>query len=473
MKLSAFINGKKFNTQKQLEIINPSNNKIIGSVPFCSKQDVDNAFEAAIMAFDKFSKSSIEHRKEILNKIANVLLNNTEELARLISDEVAKAYKDAKTEIIRSVDIIKLTIDKYIDIYNHPRVYTEKEHGVKNKIATYQIEPLGVVLAITPFNYPINLLVAKIAPAIMSGNTMVIKAASSGSLVTSRFIELIHEQGIDDGIINLVSGSGREIGDYIITNKHIKMISFTGSTNVAKKISTSTTMIPLVLENGGKDPAIVLEDADLDLTTKEIINGGLSFSGQRCTAIKRIIAHKSIYNELIKRLNEAISKLVVGYPYDDNVFITPLINKNSLGFNLDLLNDAKQKGATLNQSIKHENNLLWPVLVSEVTKDMRIWKEEPFGPIIPIVSFNSIEEAIKFANDSNYGLQASIFTKDIDLAQKMATEVEAGTVNINKSSSRGPDVLPFFGVKDSGFGVQGITDAIYSMNKLKGIVVNK
>lgn len=473
MKLTAFINGKKFTNGREIEIFNPSNDELLGSVPSCSKDDVDMAFEAANNAFKSFKKSKISFRVEILEKISKVLLENTDELAELISKEVAKPIKDSKTEVVRSVDIITETIKEYQKIINSPRVYGEEELKTNKKKAIYHLEPLGVVLAITPFNYPINLLVAKIAPAIISGNTMVIKAASSGSLVTAKFIELIHEQNIPDGIINLVSGAGREIGDYIVTNKHVKMISFTGSTNVAKNICKNTAMIPLVLENGGKDPAIVLDDADLDLTVNEIISGAFSFSGQRCTAIKRVIVQKNIADNLIQKLNNKINNLNVGYPFDDNVFITPLINKKSLDYNLSLLEDAKQKNAILNQEIKYEGNLLWPVLVSNVKTDMRIWKEEPFGPILPIITFETISEAIELANDSDYGLQCSIFTKNIDLAIKMHLDIEAGTININKSSSRGPDILPFFGVKDSGFGIQGITDAILSMNKLKGLVVNK
>ena len=473
MKLTAFINGKKFTNGREIEIFNPSNNQLLGTVPSCSQSDVDMAFEAANNAFKNFKKSKISFRVEILEKISKVLLENTDELAELISKEVAKPIKDSKTEVIRSVDIITETIKEYQKIINNPRVYGEEELKTNKKKAIYHLEPLGVVLAITPFNYPINLLVAKIAPAIISGNTMVIKAASSGSLVTAKFIELIHEQNIPDGIINLVSGAGREIGDYIVTNKYVKMISFTGSTNVAKNICKNTAMIPLVLENGGKDPAIVLDDADLDLTVNEIISGAFSFSGQRCTAIKRVIVQKNIANLLVEKLNNRIENLNVGYPFDDNVFITPLINKKSLDYNLSLLEDAKQKNAILNQEIKYEGNLLWPVLVSNVTTDMRIWKEEPFGPILPIITFETLSEAIELANDSDYGLQCSIFTKNIDLAIKMHLDIEAGTININKSSSRGPDILPFFGVKDSGFGIQGITDAILSMNKLKGLVVNK
>ncbi|MGL4948517.1 MAG: aldehyde dehydrogenase family protein [Mycoplasma sp.] len=473
MKLYAYINGKPVKTTKQLDIYNPSTNTLLGSVSSCSKLDIDTAFSAANEAFKSFKKTTLEQREIVLNNIIKALLDNKEELATILSNEVGKAYKDSLVEIERSAQYIVETIEEYKNIIANPRKYSEEDLKVKGLNAIYNFEPIGVVLAITPFNYPINLLVAKIAPAIVAGNTMVIKSPSSGSLVTAKFIELIHNIGIPPGVINLVTGAGREIGDYIVQNEHISLISFTGSTGIAKSIAKEQTMTPLILENGGKDPAIILEDADIETTSKNIINGAFNFSGQRCTAIKRVIVHKNIHDKLLEQLNADLSKLVVGKPFDENVTIVPLISEKSLNFNLELLKDAQAKKAQLNQKIKYEGNLLWPVIISDVTRNMLIWSEEPFGPILPVISFETIDEAIELANDSVYGLQASIFTKDIELAKSLAPRIETGTVNINRPSSRGPDILPFFGVKDSGFGIQGISDSIRSCLKLKGVVIKE
>ncbi|MGL4951551.1 MAG: aldehyde dehydrogenase family protein [Mycoplasma sp.] len=471
MKLTSFINGKPVKTTKQLEIYNPSTGLLLGTISSCAKLDIDEAFDAAHRAFIKFKNTKLEHREEILSKVMKALSDNREELAKLLSDEVAKPYKDSLAEIDRSVEYIKQTIVEYKNIINNPRTFSSEELNVPGLNAIYNYEPIGIVLAITPFNYPINLLVAKLAPAIISGNTMVIKSPSSGSLVTSKFIQFVHDLGIDNGIINLVTGAGSEIGDYILQSPLIKLISFTGSTGIAKRIAKEQVMIPMILENGGKDPAIIMSDADIGKAAKDIAVGAFNFSGQRCTAIKRIIVHKSIAKDFLEKLNSIVNEFIVGTPFDENVTIIPLISQKSLNFNLELLKDAVSKKAKLNQEIKHSGNLLWPVVVSEVTQNMLIWSEEPFGPIIPVITFQTEEEAIELANDSVYGLQASIFTNDIENARKMATKIEAGTININKSSSRGPDILPFFGVKDSGFGIQGITDSIISCLKIKGVVV--
>lgn len=474
MKLNAYINGQAIKSDKTLEVYNPSNNSLLGSVPFCSKTDIDEAFISANDAFLKFKNYSLEKREEVLNKMILALDKNKDELSTLLAHEVAKPINDAKVEITRTIDYIKETIVEYHKIIQNPRKYNEFDLNVKGLSAIYELEPIGVVLAITPFNYPINLLVAKLAPAIIAGNSVVIKSPSSGSLVTSKFIGYLHDEILPEpGLINLITGAGKEIGDYIVQNKHIKLISFTGSTNIAKKIATEQTMIPMILENGGKDPAIIFEDVDIKATAKELANGAFSFSGQRCTATKRIIAHKNIIDDLIIELNNVINAFIVGDPFLANVKIVPLINEKSLKFNLEILKDAQDKGAILQQKIKYDNNLLWPVLVSNIKTNMMIWTEEPFGPILPIIGYDTLEQAIELANDSRYGLQASIFTKDIEKAKKIVPYIDAGTININKSSSRGPDILPFFGIKDSGFGVQGIRDSILSATKMKGTVIKE
>ena len=306
MKLTAFINGKKFTNGREIEIFNPSNDELLGSVPSCSKDDVDMAFEAANNAFKNFKKSKISFRSEILEKISKVLLENTDELAELISKEVAKPIKDSKTEVIRSVDIITETIKEYQKIINNPRVYGEEELKTNKKKAIYHLEPLGVVLAITPFNYPINLLVAKIAPAIISGNTMVIKAASSGSLVTARFIELIHEQNIPDGIINLVSGAGREIGDYIVTNKY----------KAGEKIPSVRELAYIYKVNPNTICKALNELEDVKLIYTERTNGKFVTSNKKVieSYLKKLALEKTtFYVEEMKKLgfsNKEIIKMI-------------------------------------------------------------------------------------------------------------------------------------------------------------------
>ncbi len=345
------------------------------------------------------------------------------------------------------------------------------EGGNKSKIAIISREPLGVVLAISPFNYPVNLSVAKIAPALITGNAVIFKPATQGAISAVKIIEALNKTGIPAGVLNLVTGKGSVIGDFLTEHGGINMISFTGGSSTGKHIAEKSKMIPLVMELGGKDPAIVCEDADIKLAVKQIVSGAYSYSGQRCTAIKRVLVNKGVADELVGLLKEEVSKLTVGSPEDNNV-IVPLIDDVSADYVQGLIDDALEKGATLVYGNKREGNLIYPTLLDNVTLDMKIAWEEPFGPVLPIIRVDSDEEAIRIANESEFGLQASIFTQNINRAFDIAPKVQAGSVQINGRTERGPDHLPFIGVKSSGMGVQGIKRSIESMTHEKVTVIN-
>lgn len=459
-------------SRNMIGVVSPITNEVFAQVPGVeSKEQIDSIFELAQEVFKKYRKTTLEQRENMLLKFCDLLDKNKEELADILVKEIAKNKNDSLKEITRSIDYIKETIEEYKNIIKNPLVIDEKVHKIKGKVGEFIYQPLGVILAISPFNYPVNLLISKLAPALISGNVVVYKPATQGSVVGARISELLYESGFVNGEVSCIIGSGADIGDTLILNKHVKMISFTGSTNVGKHISDVTSGVKLVLELGGKDPAIILPDADLQLATKEIMNGAFNYNGQRCTAIKRVLVHKDVYNDLVAKLNESLKTLKIGSAIDNNE-ITELISQKSLAYNIDLINDALSKGAVSLQKVETQGNILSPMIFSEVNLNTRLAWEEPFGPILPIIKFNSIEEAIEIVNKSEFGLQASIFTNDLKKAREIALEIESGSVNINRSSSRGPDIFPFLGIKGSGFGIQGIRDAIISMNEVKGIIHN-
>jgi glyceraldehyde-3-phosphate dehydrogenase (NADP+) len=250
----------------------------------------------------------------------------------------------------------------------------------------------------------------------------------------------------------------------------VNCISFTGGdTGIA--ISKKSAMIPLQMELGGKDACIVLEDADLDLVAANIVKGGFSYSGQRCTAVKVALVMESVADILVKKINDKVAKLTVGPPEDDND-ITPVVTESSANYIEGLVMDAKKKGATFCQEYRREGNLIWPLLLDNVRPDMRIAWEEPFGPVLPVIRINSVEEGIQHCNASNFGLQGCVFTKDINKAMLISDAMETGTVQINSAPARGPDHFPFQGLKDSGIGSQGITNSINMMTKIKTTVIN-
>ena len=326
-----------------------------------------------------------------------------------------------------------------------------------------------MVLAISPFNYPINLAGSKIAPALISGNVVALKPPTQGSISGLLLAEAFAEAGLPAGVFNTITGRGSVIGDYIVEHEAVNYINFTGSTPVGEHIGKLAGMRPIMLELGGKDSAIVLEDADLDLAAKNIVAGAYGYSGQRCTAVKRVLVMDSVADKLVDKVSELVKDLTVGMPEDD-ADITPLIDTKAADYVEGLIKDAQDKGAKEVISFKREGNLISPVLFDNVTTDMRLAWEEPFGPVLPVIRVNSVEEAVEISNKSEYGLQAAVFTNNFPLAFKIAEQLEVGTVHINNKTQRGTDNFPFLGAKKSGAGTQGVKYSIEAMTTVKSTV---
>ncbi|KAG0584008.1 hypothetical protein KC19_3G179000 [Ceratodon purpureus] len=340
----------------------------------------------------------------------------------------------------------------------------------RNKYCLASKIPLGVVLCIPPFNYPVNLAVSKIAPALITGNAVILKPPTQGAVSALHMVHCAHMAGFPKGLLAAITGKGSEIGDLMTMHPGIDCISFTGG-DTGISISKKAGMIPLQMELGGKDCCIVLEDADLELAANNVIKGGYSYSGQRCTAIKVICVMESVAEELVKKIVEKMTKLKVGMP-EDNCDITPVVSESSANFIQGLVEDAKTKGAKFHQEWKRENNLIYPLLIDNVTPDMRIAWEEPFGPVIPVIRIKTVEEGIHFCNANNFALQGCVFSKDINKAILVSNAMETGTIQINSAPARGPDHFPFQGLRDSGIGTQGVTNSIHMMTKVKSTVIN-
>jgi glyceraldehyde-3-phosphate dehydrogenase (NADP+) len=460
------------NNEKYIEIISPIGGSVLGTVPAYSKEEVNREVQKAKNAFPGWRDTPLSARAEVLYKAADILLRNIDELTDLLVHEVGKDKKSANSEISRTADFMRFTADTAKSIHGESIQGDNFSGFNKEKVAVVTREPVGVVLAISPFNYPINLAASKIAPALAAGNTVVFKPATTGALCGTKLVEIFKEAGLPDGVLTIVTGKGSEIGDYVVTHSDINFINFTGSTEVGEHISKMTTMVPLLMELGGKDAAIVLKDADLSFAAKNIVSGAFSYSGQRCTAVKRILVLNEVADELITKLKELIEQLKIGNPLEEQVDVVPLINERAADFVWNLIEDGKEKGAKLICGGKREGNLIYPTLLDYVTTDMRVAWEEPFGPVLPILRVQSIDEAIQLANASEYGLQSSVFTEKIEDAFYVASKLEVGTVQINNKTERGPDHFPFLGVKKSGIGTQGIRYSIEAMTRVKATVIN-
>ena len=463
------VNGKWKSAEKEITIYSPINQEELGTVPAMTQAEVDEAMKAARAALPAWRALSAVERAAYLHKTAAILERDKEESGTILAKEVAKGIKAAIGEVVRTADLIRYAAEEGLRITGQAMEGGGFEAASKNKLAVVRREPVGVVLAIAPFNYPVNLSASKIAPALIAGNVVMFKPPTQGSISGLLLAKAFEEAGIPAGVFNTITGRGSEIGDYIIEHKEVNFINFTGSTPIGERIGRLAGMRPIMLELGGKDAALVLEDADLEHAAKQIVAGAFSYSGQRCTAIKRVIVIESVADTLAALLQAEVTKLTVGDPFD-NADITPVIDNASADFIWGLIDDAQEKGAQALTPIKREGNLLWPVLFDQVTKDMKVAWEEPFGPVLPIIRVASVEEAIAFANESEFGLQSSVFTNDFKKAFEIAEKLEVGTVHINNKTQRGPDNFPFLGVKGSGAGVQGIKYSIEAMTNVKSIV---
>ena len=463
------VNGEWKSSEKEITIYSPINQEELGTVPAMSQAEVDEAMQAARAALPAWRDLSAVERAAYLHKTAAILERDKEKIGTILAKEVAKGIKAAIGEVVRTADLIRYAAEEGLRITGQAMEGGGFEAASKNKLAVVRREPVGVVLAIAPFNYPVNLSGSKIAPALIAGNVVMFKPPTQGSISGLLLAKAFEEAGIPAGVFNTITGRGSEIGDYIIEHKEVNFINFTGSTPIGERIGRLAGMRPIMLELGGKDAALVLADADLEHAAKQIVAGAFSYSGQRCTAIKRVIVLESVADTLVTLLQAEVAKLTVGDPFD-NADITPVIDNASADFIWGLIEDAQEKGAQALTPIKREDNLLWPVLFDQVTKDMKVAWEEPFGPVLPIIRVANVEEAIAFANESEFGLQSSVFTNDFKKAFEIAEKLEVGTVHINNKTQRGPDNFPFLGVKGSGAGVQGIKYSIEAMTNVKSIV---
>ena len=464
-----YVNGQWVGSAKTLTIYSPINDEKLGTVPAMSQEEVDIAMAAARKALPAWRALSAYERAQYLHKAADILEERKDQIGEILAKEVSKGIKASISEVDRSAHLIRYAAEEGLRVYGSSLEGGTYEPAAKSKISLIRREPVGVVLAIAPYNYPVNLSASKIAPALIGGNVVMFKPPTQGSISGLLLAQAFAEAGLPAGVFNTITGRGSEIGDYIIEHPEVNFINFTGSTPIGQKVGKLAGIRPIMLELGGKDAAVVLEDADLDHAAKEIVSGAFSYSGQRCTAIKRVLVMDAVADQLAAKLQSEVEKLTVGDPFE-NKDITPVIDDSSADFIEGLVRDAQKKGAVELTPYKREKNLIWPTLLDHVTTDMEIAWEEPFGPVLPIIRVSSLDEALTICNQSDYGLQSSIFTSNYPLAFDFASKLEVGTVHINAKTQRGPDNFPFLGVKGSGAGVQGIKYSIESMTKVKSVV---
>lgn len=462
------INGVSVDRSKKFKIINPADDSVIDTVPLASLQDARKAISAADSARKILKSMSSMEISRILYDIHNDLTEHLNEFAELITRETGKTIKDSKVEMRRSLDTVLLSAEESKRIYGET-IPVDSCLGGENALGFTVRIPLGVVSAITPFNYPVNLAIHKIAPAIAAKNSVVFKPSTKAPLAALKLVELM-DQHLPDGAVNSLTGDSKVIGDELVTNTMVNKVSFTGSAATGMSIAKKAGLKKLTMELGGNDPLIVLEDANIDDAVLSAVKGSYSNAGQVCIAVKRIILDESVADEFVEKLITQTKKLRVGDPLNLETDIGPLIDSDAAIHVETMVDDAIRNGAELLCGGKRDGAFYEPTVLDGVSSEMKLVEDETFGPIAPIIRVNGVYEAFKVANNTRFGLQAGVFTESIVNAKKAMSLLEAGTVLINRSTFR-TDNMPFGGFKMSGLGKEGVKYAVLDMTREKLVIL--
>jgi len=443
--------------------------QLIGKTPEMSGDFALKALEAAHNAFNygqgEWPTMKVYERINCMENFVEKMLSKREEIVKLLMWEIGKNLNDSRKEFDRTVEYINDTIEEYKVIDRKGATFQNKS-GVR---ALIRRGPLGVVLCLGPYNYPLNETFALLIPAIIMGNTTIFKPAKHGVLLIAPLLEAFQES-FPPGVVNIVFGRGREIATPIMKTGKIDVLALIGHSSSAislQDLHPQKSRLRLVLGLEAKNPGIILKDADIDLTIKECISGTLSFNGQRCTALKILYVHEDIKDEFLDKFSKAVDELKLGLPWD-NTLLTPLPEPSKPKYITDLIDDAINKGAKIinKRGGKKQKNFVFPAVLYPVNKEMNVYKEEQFGPVIPIISFNNISTPIKDMSESNYGQQVSIFGKDVDTLGPIIDSMVnlVCRVNLNSACQRGPDIYPFTGRKDSAVATLSVHDALRSFS---------
>ena len=468
--MDMLINGEHVSDMDREDVINPYNGEIIDSVPIAHLNNVDKAIKAANDAKESLQEMSAFKISNKLYAVCEKLKENKEEFAQLLTKEVGKPINESYVELDRSIETLKLAAEEAKRIYGESVPLDAGLNG-KGFFAFTQKLPLGVVAAITPFNYPLNLTIHKIAPAIAAKNTVIIKPPTDAPLTVMKFAELVDEE-FPAGVINTITGYGSEVGDALVASDDVDKVSFTGSVTTGLMIAQRAGMKKVTLELGGNDPLIVLDDANVDAAVKGVINGAYLNAGQVCMGVKRIIVQEGIYEKFKAKLVDETSKIIMGNPTNKDTQLGTLISQKAAMQVEETVNNAVDMGAEILIGGKRNGAFFEATVIDKVTPDMDLVRSETFGPIAPLIKVKTLDEAIQIANDTEYGLQAGVFTENYRDALRCANEIEAGTVFVNKQSTFRTDNMPFGGFKNSGCGKEGIKYAVEEMTKTKLIGLN-
>lgn len=454
----------------EFSVISPVDRSVVAKLPKGSAKEAGNAIASADSARPLIREIAAIDRIALFGRVRKLLDEHQEFFQHLLLREAGKPEHEAKGEIEATKERLRMSLQEAKKIAGE-YLPGDWSHDTIGKIAIVMHEPVGIVVAITSFNYPLYIPSAKIIPALLAGNAVVVKPASAVPLTLLCFARLIQEAGFPKGSINVVTGSA-EVGDAFVSDARVHMVSFTGSTEVGQHLAKTAGLKKLHLELGGKGVAIVLEDCDLDLAAKKCVEGSLKNAGQRCDAISSILVVEKVADELVRRMRDEMSKWAVGDPHEKTTKVGPLISEAAAERVMGLIEDATKKGAKLLVGGKRRGAYIEPALLDFIPDDARIASEETFGPVVSVNRVADEEEALAVAARPQYGLDSCVFTNNYYRMWHLAKSLEVGGVTINDLPRHGVGYFPFGGIRNSGIGREGIGYSIEEMTQHKTIIFN-
>lgn len=466
-----FFDSKWRETDDVIEVKNPYDGSTIAKVYKANSESVESAINSAYASKKKIASLSSKERSDILYKISTLIENNFEEFAKTISLESGKAIKFARDEVGRAIETFKFSAEEAKRVGGE-LVNVDAAANGKNRFGYYKRYPVGVVGAITPFNFPLNLVAHKVGPAIAAGCPIILKPASSTPLTAIKLVEVILEAGFPEEGINILVGSGTTIGNAIVESDKVNKITFTGSPEVGLQIKAKSGIKKVTLELGNNGPVIIHKDANLSKAIPRCVIGGFANSGQVCISVQRIYLHESIYDEFKDMYVKHVESIGVGNQLDENTIVGPMIDINEAQRIEKWVDEAKEQGAKVLVGGKRDGSVYYPTVLENCSSEMKVVKEEVFAPVVSLFKYNDIEDAINQVNNSKYGLQVGVFTQDVNLAFHLIDSLEYGGVMINDIPTFRVDNMPYGGIKLSGIGREGVKYAVDEMTEIKTVIFN-
>ncbi|WP_397386571.1 aldehyde dehydrogenase family protein [Paenibacillus roseipurpureus] len=472
MKKHLFIGGQWVEAKDYRPLYSPYSGEHIADIAYANEDEVQQALAAAEQARPLMAQMPAHGRAAILERLASLIRENADACARLLALEAAKPIATAKLEVERTIATYKFAAEEAKRIHGET-IPLDAAPGGEGRIAYTIRQPLGVVAAITPFNFPMNLVAHKVGPALAAGNTIVLKPASQTPLSAYFLAQLLQQAGLPAGALNVVTGSGSVIGDILVTDSRVKAVTFTGSPEVGIAIRAKAGLKKVILELGSNSALIVDQGVDVDAMIARAVTGAFSYSGQVCISIQRIYVHEQIFDDFVQKFVAKTESLRLGNPMDPVTDLSACISSRDAQRAMDWIAEAQNSGATVATGNQREGNLVHPTVLLHVQAASRVSCQEAFAPVVLINPIASIEEGIQLVNNSRYGLQAGIYTENIRTALTAAEALEVGGVMINDIPTFRVDHMPYGGVKDSGTGREGVKYAIEELTELKLVVFKK